>query len=86
MFGRSKSQPPTADQIERVTDSMVPGAMPETLQIEEVTGVIDLALERLQAVQESSTNALEAATRRLRAETQRCTMLARSFTDPPPAK
>jgi hypothetical protein len=87
MFGRKKtSAPPPADAqtIERKTDSLQPGAEPEPLDPGEVTGVIDLALERLQAAQEASTSALEDATRKLHAEALRACQLARSLTIPPP--
>lgn len=82
MFGR-KSTPPTPEQIERKTDSLRPGAAQEFIDANEVTGVIDLALERLRAAQEATTGALEAATKRLEDEARRAVDLARSVSLPP---
>jgi hypothetical protein len=83
MFWRRKSsQPPAAAPepavIERKTDSLRPGCEPEPLDPGEVTGVIDLALERLRAAQEATTSALEDSARKLQAEAERARRLARS--------
>lgn len=82
MFGR-KSEPPTAAELERKADSLRPGAEPQPLEPEEVTGVIDLARERLQVAQDATSSTFEAATRRLREEAQRAVELARRLSTPP---
>lgn len=80
----STSQPPTAETIQRKTDSLRPGEEPEHLEPGEVTGVIDLALERLQAAQQATTSALESATERMRDEARRAMDLARRLSMNPP--
>ena len=84
MFGRRRLPPPAAapEAIERKTDSLCPGAEPEFLDPGEVTGVINLTLERLHAAQEATTSALEEASRELYDETARACRLARSLTPP----
>jgi len=84
MFGRrSKPPTPTPEAIERKADSMRPGATPEPFGVEEVTGVIDLAIARLEAAQAATTSAIEKATRELQAETAEAIALARRMSHPP---
>jgi hypothetical protein len=80
----SSSEPPTPETLERKCDSLRPGGNPEPLDPGEVTGVIDLALERLQVAQEATTSALEAATKRLQDETRLAIAFARRLSMPPP--
>lgn len=82
MFGRKKPSeppPPSREDLERKTDSLRPGADPEALDPNDVTGVIDLATERLRVAQEAATAALEDATRKLHREAERACRLARSM-------
>lgn len=64
-------------------DSFRPGAQPERLDPSDVTGVIDLALERLRAAQEATTATLEEHARKLHAEAERVCELARTVSAPP---
>lgn len=64
MFGR-KSDPPPPEVIERKVESLRPGAEPEFVDPSEVTQVIDLAVQRLQAAQDKTTGALDAALEKL---------------------
>lgn len=85
MFGR-RSEPPAAEAIERKTDSLRPGGEPQPLDPNEVTGVIDLALERLQVAQQATTNALAAATKRMQTEADYARSLAERVSAPPPKR
>jgi hypothetical protein len=83
---------PSDDEIERKTDSLRPGAAPEPLAPDEVTGVIDLACLRLQEAQTATSSAvadassaLEAATARMEAETARAVEFAKRVSSRAPA-
>lgn len=84
MFGRSQPPAPSREELEERLDSMRPGAEPQPFEEGEVTGLIDLALERLQIAQQSTASHLEAATRRLLDEAELTRELARRLTKPPP--
>lgn len=75
--------PPDPETIERKLESLRPGAEPEPLDRGEVTGVIDLALERLQVAQEATTGALDGVCKRMQAETARAIAFARRLSLPP---
>jgi hypothetical protein len=81
--------PPTPDAIKRKLDSLrPPGASeppsaPVRLEPDEVTGVINLALERI-AVANAST-AVEIAARRLMRESSATQEIMRSLSPPPTA-
>jgi hypothetical protein len=85
-----RSKPPTSrEELVVKLDSLSPeaggtsGVTCELLQ-EEVTGVIDLALERLQVGAEDGGAALRAATERLLGETTATRALAIRLSKPPP--
>jgi hypothetical protein len=86
MFGLRSKQPPlpSRDELEVKLDSLRPGARQVRLEPEDVTGVIDLALERLKIAQESGTAALQAATDRLLSESAAAQALASTVLPPPP--
>jgi hypothetical protein len=88
MFGRKSKPPPTRDELVVKLDSLRPGAPPpgptERLDPEDVTGVIDLALERLQVGHDAGHAALQAATHRLITQTARSIELAQTVLPPPP--
>jgi hypothetical protein len=86
MFGsRKPPAPPSRAALEQKVDSLRPGspAPPASLDQGEVTGVIDLALERLEIAQHHTVSAVQAASQRLLDEAQRTRDLARSLTVPP---
>jgi hypothetical protein len=95
MFGRSK-EPPSRELLAEKCDSLRPGTplaeairsgrpTPErVLAPEDVTGVINLALERLDESAESGRSALEAATARLLDEAAAAQELAVQLTKLPP--
>jgi hypothetical protein len=79
--------PPSHADIVRKVDSLRPdGTTDDPFADEDVTAVIDLAMERATVAQERTTTALDAAMKRLRSETQKTRELARRLTDPPALK
>jgi hypothetical protein len=86
IFSRRSPPPPTRDELVEKLDSLRPGpGGARHLAPEDVTGVIDLALERLQAAQEHGSVALLAATERLLEESEATCALAKRLSDRPPA-
>lgn len=82
-FFRKTVPPPAPETLERKADSLRPGASPEPLEAEEVTGLIDLTLERLSHAQQATTDALERAAKRLEYDTRSAIDLARRLSSPP---
>lgn len=76
--------PESAEEISKRLDSMRPdGTFDRPLEAQDVTNVLEFALERVRVAAESTTAALESATARLLQETEATRELARSLTNPP---
>jgi hypothetical protein len=89
VFRRKSSKPPASrEALVEQLDSMRPGApqCPRQLAPEDVTGLLDLALERLQHAHDTGAVALLAATERLLEETHATQALAKRLSTQPPPK
>lgn len=84
MFGRKSLPPVTRESLTVKLDSMRPMGLPMAIAPEEVTGLLTLALERLQAGHDAGAAELRAATDRLLAQTDAAQGVALRLTQLPP--
>ena len=70
------------DDLERKLDSLRPGATPEPIADEDVTGVIQLASERMISASDQTSAALDSATQRIHDESDRTRRLLLSLRPP----
>jgi hypothetical protein len=82
-----RDRPSSHEELVRRLDSMRPdGTFERPLEPKDVTGVLQLALERVRLAEEQTTLALQESTDRLLLETAATRDLVRSLTNPPSRK